>query len=307
VWLLLLLTVVAMWLSLGQLLLGAPHGWEHVWLPWRSLAHRPVLEEILPDQLTPFITLFIAFLVAIGLDAAYGWFRDHTRWSSVTLASVSVTGTVVLSAAALIPVFATFDIPFAVTAVQPPAYMRDVAPTLPHQSVLLTIPFAISGSTAPMYWQADATMAFQLAGAAMKTPNAVGGPVGQGAPGSARNILSDLSLPGSQQPTGTRGQIERMRAALAEWHVTSVVIDGPSPDPVYASGFFTVALGFAPTYTHGAWVWNIAHGPYSTPPAFGASLYLCRLNAAKPDEVGNPLSMSQCVLTAAAAGPQAAA
>jgi hypothetical protein len=134
----------------------------------------------------------------------------------------------------------------------------------------------------------------------MKTPNARGGPVGQGAPESARRMLADLSVPGKAQPTGTAAQIDRVRAAMSQWQVQSVVIDGPSPDPVYTSGFFTMALGFAPQYTDGAYVWSLPHGALASPPALGASLYLCKLHSVTPSVAGDPLYMSQCVLDAAA-------
>ena len=75
---------------------------------------------------------------------------------------------------ALVPVFVTFDVPFTVVPVRIPAYLREVAPGLPAGTVLLTVPFAVSGSTQPMLWQADDDMHFRLAGAALKTPNAVG-------------------------------------------------------------------------------------------------------------------------------------
>ena len=43
-------------------------------------------------------------------------------------------------------------------------------------TVLLTVPFAVSGSPQPMLWQAVDGYHFRLAGAALKTPNALGGP-----------------------------------------------------------------------------------------------------------------------------------
>ena len=89
------------------------------------------------------------------------------------------------------------------------------APALPSGTVLLTVPFAVSGSAQPMLWQAVDDMHFRLAGAALKTPNAVGGPVGQGAPGSARRILSDLTVVGGTRPTGTPAQIATVRQCPA--------------------------------------------------------------------------------------------
>ena len=59
------------WLALGAYLISAPGWLGHPWLPWRDLAKLPVLKEILPDQFAPFLTLFLAFLLAVGLDALH--------------------------------------------------------------------------------------------------------------------------------------------------------------------------------------------------------------------------------------------
>ena len=94
-----------------------------------------------------------------------------------------------------------------------------MAPGLPAGTVLLTVPFAVSGSTQPMLWQADDDMHFRLAGAALKTPNARGGPVGQGAPGSARRILTNLTSGGAaaDRDAGPGGDGPPGAAGVAAW------------------------------------------------------------------------------------------
>ncbi len=299
VWLLVFLLAVALWLSLGAYLVGAPSWLWHLWLPWRDLARLPVFEEILPDQFAPFLALFTAFLLAVGLDA----FADmrQRRGSWVPRRSYEVTGavTAMVALVALVPVFATFDVPFRVVTVRPPPYVRQVAPAMPPGTVMLTVPFAFSGSSAPMLWQAVDAMHFRLAGAALKTPGPHGGPVQRGTPGSARRILSDLTLAGSPLPSGTPAQLAAVRHALRQWQVGRVVIAGPSRDPVYASGFFTMALGRAPRFEHRAWVWRLAGGRSPSAPAAGASLASCRAEARSPAERGHPLAMSRCVLAGA--------
>ncbi len=146
--------------------------------------------------------------------------------------------------------------------------------------MLLTVPFAVSGSAQPMLWQAVEGMDFRLAGAALKTPDARGRPVGTGTPGSARRILTNLTVVGAALPTGTPAQVSTIRRALRAWQVDQVVIAGASRDPVYASGFFTMALGVAPAYVRGAWVWRLQPGGPSASPVTGVSLALCRALAA---------------------------
>jgi hypothetical protein len=296
-WLLLFMTVVTAVLSLGPALRltssSLPH---HVWLPWRPLSSLPILNEILADQLAPFICLFVAFLLAVGLDTLFVQHRPPGSWLASRRRAVTVAATVAVTVLSLVPVFATFDVPLTVESVRIPSYIRHVAPTLPQHSVMLTIPFAVSGSAEPMLWQAVDGMHFDLAGAALKTPGPHGGPVAQGAPGSARRILTDLSLGADPMPTGTPSQVATVRKALGAWRVDRVVIAGASADPVYASGFLTMVIGVGPTVEDGALVWNLQQGNAPTLPATGASLALCKLAADAPAARADPLSMSNCVL-----------
>ena len=295
-WLLVFMAAVTLWLALGAYLEGAPSWLGHPWLPWRELFRIPVIKEILPDQLAPLLTLFVAFLLAVGLDALYVAHRRPTSWVARHRGPLAAAATALVAVVAVVPVFVTFDLPLRVEPFRSPAYVRLVAPTLPANSVLLTIPFAVSGSPLPMLWQAVDGMHFRLAGAALKTPNALGGPVGRGAPGSARRIVTDLTIVGDPEPTGTPAQIAAVRRALVEWQVDRVVITGVSRDPVYASGFFTMALGVAPSYVDGAWVWTLQRGGPSATPAVGGSLPLCRSAAAAPSARADPLVMARCVL-----------
>jgi hypothetical protein len=300
VWLVVLLAVAAVWLSLGPYQFEVSPWVSHLWLPWHALANLPVLKEILPDQITPFIALFVAFLLALGLDALFtlptsspngqtGWFDRHR--SAVTLVATAVVGV-----AALLPLFLTFDVPLTVSKVRLPQYFTKVTPTLPPRTVLLTIPFAVSGVAQPMLWQAVDGFDFRLAGAALKTPNASGGPVQHGAPGSARDILTSLSVAGESQPTGAAAELLAVRNALEQWHVERVVIAGNSLDPIYASGFFTEALGVAPVFEDRAWVWTLKPGWTSVTPAYGAELEACRAAASAPAVKQEPLFMASCVL-----------
>ena len=302
VWLLVLLAVVAMWLSLGPYLLGDSRVLWHGWMPWRTLGKLPVLKEILPDQLAPFPPLFIAFVLALGLDALYLRVKATSKKQALRVELIAGLGTIAIGVAALLPVFLTFDMPFTVQSTAIPAWVAGDAPSLPPHTVLLTIPFAVSGSDQPMLWQAVDDMHFRLAGAGMKTPDATGGPVGQGEPGSARRILTDLTVGVGAEPAGTAAQLSTVRAALRAWRVNEVVIDGPSRDPAYASGFLAATLGAAPSYVRRAWVWTIPAGGPASPPAAGGALTRCRATSAGSAAGHHPLAMAACVLGAAPSG-----
>ncbi len=298
-WLLVLLAAVTFWLALGGYLIAAPSWLGHPWLPWRNLSMLPILKEILPDQFAPLLTLFLAFLIAVGLDVLHGTRWRPGSWPAWKRTVIAAVATVAVTAVAVGPVLATFEAPLRVVRVHTPAYLRSSAPTLPADDVVLTVPFAVSGSAQPMLWQATQSMHFNLAGAALKTPGSLGRPIGAGAPGSARRILTDLTISGSPLPTGTTAELAVVRQALLAWQVDQVVITGPSRDPTYASGFFTMAIGVAPIFERDAWVWTIAPGGPSTPPATGIALAPCRAVAGSPTMRREPLTMARCVLFAA--------
>ena len=297
-WLLLLLAAVTFWLALGAWLIAGPAWAGHPWLPWLPLSRWPVLKEILPDQFVPLMTLFLAFLLAIGLDALHGAFRRPTAWTTRQRPVLMGLATVAVAVVALAPVLTTYDAPLRVVRVHTPTYLREAAVRPPAGSVVLTVPFAVTGSAQPMLWQAMQAMHFRLAGAALKTPNPLGGPVGTGAPGTARRILTDLTISGTALPAGTPAQLATVRTALAAWQVDQVVITGASRDPVYASGFFTAALGVAPVFERRAWVWDLRPAGALGTPVTGVSLSTCRGYAAQPAVRQHPLTMARCVLFA---------
>jgi hypothetical protein len=268
-------------------------------MPWRTLGTLPVLKEILPDQLAPLVPLFIAFVLALGLDAVYLRVRAVSKKQALRIEVIAGLATIAVGVAALLPVFLTFDMPFTVQSTAIPAWMVHDAPLLPPDTVLLTVPFAVSGSAQPMLWQAVDDMHFRLAGAAMKTPDATGGPVGQGTPGSARRILSDLSVGVGAEPKGTAAQLSVVRAAVRAWRVNEVVVGGSSRDPVYASGFLAAALGDAPAYVHGSWVWRIPAGGPASPAASGSALTRCQATPAGSGSRRHPLALAACVLGSA--------
>jgi hypothetical protein len=298
-WLLLLLGVVAFWFTLGAYVVGAPAWFHHMWLPWKQLAKLPLFKEVLPDQIAPFVVLFVAFLVAVGLDGFYVHHRRASSWLAIHRRAVTTAATIAVAVLAVVPVAVTLDVPVAVRPVKVPAYMRTAARALPARTVMLTVPYAVSGVTQPMLWQAVDDMRFDLAGAALKTPGPGGGPVAEGAPGSARRIMTDLTIPGAPEPSGTPAQFATLLHALRTWKVQQVVVAGSSRDPVYATGFLTMALGVAPTEVAGAQTWTLQRGLPGATPALGASLSLCRLGAEAVPRAGRATEMALCVLAGA--------
>jgi hypothetical protein len=244
----------------------------------------------------PLLTLFLAFLVAVGLDALHDAIGRPAAFMTRYKTALTGGATLAVGVVGVLPVFMTFGTPLRVVRVHTPPYLRTAA-SLPTGHVVLTVPFAVSGASEAMLWQAMQGMRFRLAGAALKTPDATGAPIGSGPPGSARRILTDLTISGQALPAGTPAQLATVRQALHSWQVDQVVIAGASRDPVYASGFFTAALGVAPVYEQRAWVWTLQPGTSLAQPATGGTLSSCRAFAASAGERHKPLAMSRCVLS----------
>jgi hypothetical protein len=277
-WLLVFLALVTMWLSLGAYLLGGSSVLWRGWMPWRSLSALPVLKEILPDQLAPLVPLFVAFVLALGLDALSRRVKAAHAKQSLRVDVLTGMATVAVALATLVPAFVTFGLPLTVQSTDVPAWMVRHAPTLPRHTVLLTVPFAVSGSTQPMLWQAVDDMHFRLAGAALKTPDAGGGPVGQGTSGSARRILTNLTVGVGQESKVTSAQLLTVRRAVRAWRVDEVVI------------------GVAPRDVDRAWVWKIPAGGPSAPPTAATALARCGAFSVGSVARHHPLAMARCIL-----------
>ena len=123
-------------------------GGAHLAALARALESARCSQEILPDQLAPFLALFVAFLLAVGLDALFVAHRRPGSWLAAHRRAVTGAATALVAVLALVPVFVTFDLPLKVVPVGVPAYLREDAPALPSGTVLLTVPFAVSGSAA---------------------------------------------------------------------------------------------------------------------------------------------------------------
>ncbi|MFZ0249511.1 MAG: hypothetical protein WAL61_06165, partial [Acidimicrobiales bacterium] len=143
-WMLVLLAVATFWLALGAYLISGPAWLGHPWLPWHELSMLPVLREILPDQFVPLLTLPLAFLIAVGLDALHGAQRRPAAWITRHRGALTGVATVAVALVALAPVFKTYDAPLRVVRVHTPPYLRDAATRPPAGNVVLTVPFAVS-------------------------------------------------------------------------------------------------------------------------------------------------------------------
>jgi hypothetical protein len=232
--------------------LGVGNGY---WAPWRLFVHAPVLNNVVPVNITAILDTCVAIVVAKVID--------HTRSVTVPrmgrmpgafVASVVAAVAIVPTAAALWP-----NIPLTARPVVVPQWFTTVAPRLPH-AVVLPYPAALGGIQSSMAWQAVEGMTFSLVGGG--GPGIAPSRAGPEAPGFA--VLARASVPLSPPPLPTTANLGAIRQAMTGWGVTTVVVPDQPALPTYergrsvayAVGLFSAALGEPPTRQAQAWVWN---------------------------------------------------
>ncbi len=312
----------------------------HHWVPWQIFSHEPVLVNVIEQRFLAVTTLALAVMLAIVVDrtrqlspawparrprgrhaasaaasaAPPGGIPAHGRTEATSLAGparvgrvVPILAAVVVAAVALVPIVWVVapKVPFTARPVTLPEWYTSEAPNLPPGQVLLAYPAPFSGIQAAMAWQAVAGMGFAQAGG--------GGPQGvanrAGPEKAGFEVLTSLGLGFSTPPSGTPAQLAAVRQAVRGWGVTMVVIpEQPGVaatlrgrDPVYAAAFMTAALGVAPTFQAGAWVWSdvdLASGPLVVPPG---TLGQCELANAHRPRAG-PDAVPACVVRASRLG-----
>ncbi|MDA8280797.1 MAG: hypothetical protein M0Z63_10335 [Actinomycetota bacterium] len=303
-------------LSLGTVLVGKPGSFlsaaqhlppAHWWMPWQLVAHLPLADEASPGRLSGILDLFVAIVCAAGLDrlvqlVRHRQNRDSTDLGSIDRGSVDralwprmrrfVPGATGLLAAVavLVPMGATYQLPFATSSVQVPLWYRTAGTRLPAGSVVLAVPWGLSQTSA---WQAISGMHFVMAGGDAFVPGPTGRFQAKPTPGSAEQILSAFTGY-ARPPLATTAAVGTLRRALARWQVTTVVVTETSGSPSYAVGFLSIALGSVPTVQDGAYVWSHvrdAPAPWQVPPT---TVLGCRPLTDPPQAV------AQCVARVAA-------
>jgi len=273
------------------------------WLPWRTIGMLPLLDRIGPQRFSALTALFVAVLIALGLDegrrrlvrawagasagrpvARHARARTAPRARRDGVPALLSGALVAVAVLALVPIWRTYQVPLATTSVDEPAWFAAAGRTLSPGSVVLAYPFPTpsAGDSAAMVWQAEDDMRFSLAGGYAKVPGPQGTPLNAGPPGSVTRILAGLSTTaGGPLPTGSSAQIATLRGALERWHVTDVVVTDDGRDPAWAATLFTAVTTVVPTISHRAWVWHLDAGAVARagaavgPGAAAAALAAC--------------------------------
>lgn len=266
--------------------LGVGNGY---WAPWRLFVHLPILNNVVPVNVTAILDTCVAIVLAVVVGHA----RTGARLGD---AGARLAGAAV-AALALVPMVVAFwpNIPMTVRPVRPPRWFTVGAPRLAGHQVVLPYPAALGGIQSSMAWQAVGGLTFSMVGGG--GPGITPSRAGPEAPGF--DVLARASLPLSPPPIPTAANLGAIREALAGWGVTTVVVPDQPAMPTYnrgrsvpyAVGLFTAALGEAPVRRDSAWVWSSVGQAPPPVPLSSAAFDACTATTRSGSEVAD------CVLS----------
>ena len=272
--LLVALAVVAFVLSLGSTL--SVDGLNtHVPLPSAVLQFVPLLDNALPVRFAAVETLFVAALLAVGLDLSYGAagrlpLTDRRHAGPARLTVVRGAALLSVTALAMLPVLLHLRIVEPQHATYPgPDNPVSSALTehVPAGGVVLTVPEIDQGHDTPMLWQAQAQMHYRLVGGYAIVPGNDGhGSMELSATGGLRALYEATPAPTiwNPRPAATPSEMRSARCelpgVLRSYDVSSVVAwDAKGADLGAILRLLEPALG-APQYLReGVAIWYDAH------------------------------------------------
>jgi hypothetical protein len=250
---------------------GKPSGLA---LPFRLLSTLPLVGLEVPDRYMVFCFLFIAVILAIGIDALW---RSSTRIAGSSAPSPRAPRRRRLRAVvpALVPVCAVAILlpliprwPYQSPIVDTPSYFTNgSARVIPNGSVVLAYPFPMFKQNNAMLWQVDSGFRFSIVGGYVLTPIQKTAPAG-GSPGGG--IFPQTPSPPIAEiefetafyaPTGVSPYpqlawaFEGMAQFLRNYHVETIVVEPIGARPKVATDFLTAMIGGPQVHSQGVDVW----------------------------------------------------
>ena len=224
-----------------------------VWLPAAVFEHVPVLLDLEPIRITGLGMLFLAIILAVGLDRTRTSILEHARTAPKSskrsdeprrdrvtsrLRSAPNLQTLCLLAlaiAAFVPLLGQLPVAGEHRATEP-ALTASLARSVPHGAVVLAFPYPRARSDDPMLWQAADEMSFRLVGGYALVPGAAGRGryyVAQ-SPDLAR-LSALLAAPSGVPRVSLTSACQSLEAVLGAEEVDALVL-GTKPGPIRTQG-----------------------------------------------------------------------
>ena len=162
-----------------------------IWLPEALFEHVPVLVDLEPVRITGIEILFLAVVLAVGLDRTRTWLIENSRSSSPgtrhdvepwirRVASrvrsdpgLPTVGLLILVVVAFVPLLDQFPVVQEQRAIAP-QLTASLARSVPNGGVVLAFPYPWAHDDEPMLWQAVDEMSFRLVGGYALVPGTRG-------------------------------------------------------------------------------------------------------------------------------------
>jgi hypothetical protein len=231
------------------------------WLPGRWLAQVPVVQDILPSRFAALTIFAVALLLVISADRWWqrhgpvsGWLRRHfgprfgidkTGWA----VAVSVATAIVV-----LPVAATYTLPYVAQPYRTPAWFVQDTARLPTDSRVLVLPADFTTITSAMSWQAATGLHFDLEGGYAVTPDHSRSFLYPLPTSGAGSVLDAVAMRGAKPPTAQQAAL--VKEALAKWGVDVVIVVDKGGDSASSLALMTAVLDRAPRHVQGSWIWS---------------------------------------------------
>lgn len=263
-WVLVVTALVCWDFSLGVVILPFTAGSAPWWLGWARFQYMPLLQSIGPSRFSLAVTGCAAVLVAISVDAwsdlaaSVAHRRRPGDSEAPEAASRRVAGVVsVVALLAMVPIAASYTWPLTMNMGVTPEWFWKDAPHLDPRTVLLTYPYASSGSPLAMYWQAVDGFPFRLVGGRAEVPGGDGRQSAHVVPFTGSELyLQDTSYGLGVPAPPTLPTLRMLRQSIKGWGVDEVVVVRRGRAPGWAVAMYTLALGREPRVQDGAYLWT---------------------------------------------------
>lgn len=234
--------------SLGPQLVVDAHQ-TTVPLPFDLLYHLPFVSSLIDSRLSLYTDLFVAVLLAVGIDHLHAdlrrrrW-RPAERWGLVTL----------IAAIAVVPLVPRWPYPSFPASV-PHFFSSSEATRIPDGGVVLAYPYPDGAEIQAMMWDADTSMRFRLLGGYALIPNSQKLATLNPFPVEPAIVPATLEGDFTGQHPGATATARDVRSLLRTYHVSTVISSWSGSDPGQADALFASALGVAPEHVGGVDVW----------------------------------------------------
>ncbi len=232
---------VAFLLSLGPRLTVDGHSLG-IWLPEALFEHVPVLVDLEPVRIAGIEMLFLAIVLAVGLDRTRAWILENSQstqggqrhgaaaWARGVASrfqsdpGLQTGALVVLVAVAFVPLLDQLPVVQEQRAIAP-QLTASLARSVPNGGVVLALPYPRAHDDEPMLWQAVDEMSFRLVGGYALVPGARGQGGYYIAQGPALRELSSLltalpAAPGVRPASACRP----LEAVAREYNADALVL-----------------------------------------------------------------------------------